>query len=135
GSPLVIIDKSGNLFARSKIAIGELDINKIGDYSLSVKGNARFNKAVVKPDTWPDYVFEKNYILPDLKETEKFIRQNKHLPEIPSAAEVEKNGIDLGDNQSLLLQKIEELTLYVIDLNKKYEILKAQNEKLMIISK
>ena len=61
---------------------------------------------------------------------EEFIRQNKHLPEIPSASEVKKDGIDIGANQALMLKKIEELTLYVIEQNKELQELKDQNKKL-----
>lgn len=77
--------------------------------------------------TWPDYVFEPGYKLPSLYELEQFIKQNNHLPEVPSAAEVGKNGIDLGDNQAVLLKKIEELTLYVIELKKEIDALKKTN--------
>jgi hypothetical protein len=56
-----------------------------------------------------------------LYQVEKYIQQNKHLPDVPSAAEVKKEGIDLGDNQAVLLKKIEELTLYIIEQNKKLE--------------
>ena len=68
---------------------------------------------------WPDYVFEKEYPLPDLLDVESFITENKHLPEIPSATEIEKDGQDLGEMNRLLLQKVEELTLYLIEMKKK----------------
>ena len=91
-------------------------------YKLAVNGDAIFTKAKVKLfANWPDYVFHYTYRLRPLAELEKFIEQNKHLPDVPSAAEVEKNGLDLGDNQALLLKKIEELTLYVIELKKENE--------------
>lgn len=89
-------------------------------YKLSVLGNIRCTEAVVETG-WADYVFDKKYKLPLLSEVEKFIEQNKHLPNIPSAAEVEKNGLNLGDTQKRMMEKIEELTLYVIELNKKIE--------------
>ncbi|RPE08251.1 hypothetical protein EGT74_14400 [Chitinophaga lutea] len=76
--------------------------------------------------TWPDYVFEPGYQLPSLHELERFIKTNKHLPEVPSAAAVAKDGIDLGENQATLLKKIEELTLYVIELKKEVEELKKR---------
>ena len=73
---------------------------------------------------WYDHVFYPEYKLRSLDELEKFINQNKHLPEIPSAREIEKNGLDLGDMQGKLLMKIEELTLYIIDLQKQINELK-----------
>jgi hypothetical protein len=77
----------------------------------------------------PDYVFEPNYNLPTLTSIESYIKENKHLPEVPSAKEMEKNGVNVGEMEMLLLKKIEELTLYVIELKKENEIEKAENEK------
>ena len=72
------------------------------------------------PFSHPDYVFEKEYKLKTLQEVENFIKQNGHLPNIPSAKEVEKsNGISLGEMSEKQLLKIEELTLYIIEMNKK----------------
>jgi hypothetical protein len=68
---------------------------------------------------WPDFVFNKDYNLMSLDELEQFIYENKHLPNTPSAAEVEENGIQLGEMNALLLQKIEELTIHLIDLQKR----------------
>lgn len=101
---------------------------------LSVKGTVVATKVKVSSVTnsidWPDYVFDKQYNLPTLEEIEKYIKQNNHLPEVPSAKDVQKNGIDLGDTQALLLKKIEELTLIVIDLNKKVEKLSKEKDLL-----
>jgi hypothetical protein len=88
---------------------------------LWVNGDMLSKKVKVTQTGWPDYVFEKAYHLPSLAEVEKYIQQHKHLPDVPSAAEIEKNGLDLGDNQAVLLKKIEELTLYAIDQDKKIE--------------
>jgi trimeric autotransporter adhesin len=95
---------------------------------LAVSGNINAKKVKITQLGWADYVFAPNYKLPTLTEVEKFIQANKHLPSVLSAAEVEKNGIDLGDNQATLLQKIEELTLYAIDANKKIELQKKQQQ-------
>lgn len=73
---------------------------------------------------WADFVFEPTYKLPSLQELEIYINKNKHLPEVPSAAEVEKNGVDVGEMNKILLQKIEELTLHVIRQQKEIEELK-----------
>ncbi|MBL7891958.1 MAG: hypothetical protein JNL63_04970 [Bacteroidia bacterium] len=74
----------------------------------------------------PDYVFEKNYNLRSLSEVEQYIKANKHLPNIPSAKEFEAKGITVGEIEMKLLEKIEELTLYVIELKKENEIIKAK---------
>jgi hypothetical protein len=102
-------------------SVGIGTLNTFG-YKLAVNGDAIFTKVKVKSyGSWPDYVFNPDYSLPSLDEIEKFITANRHLPEIPSAKEIAANGLDLGDNQALLLKKIEELTLYIIDQNKKIE--------------
>lgn len=90
-----------------------------GDFKLYVEGGIRARKVKVDQLSWPDYVFEKNYQLPSLTEVEKYITTHKHLKGIKSAEEVTKEGVDLGDNQAALLQKIEELTLYIIAQDKK----------------
>jgi hypothetical protein len=123
------LDVSGNIFASSKIAIGTTDMNKIATYSLAVNGSAIFTKAVVKLNSaWPDYIFKENYKLPNLDSLEQFIKLNGHLPEVPKAGEVETNGIDLGNNQALLLKKIEELTLIVIEQSKRIEKLEKKDQ-------
>ncbi|MGN7787314.1 hypothetical protein ACTJIJ_22460 [Niabella sp. 22666] len=82
--------------------------------------------------SWPDYVFNSNYKLTPLPELESFIKTHQHLPEIPSAREVAANGIEVGANQALLLKKIEELTLYIIEQNKQ---LRQYQEKLTAVEK
>ncbi|MBL0145855.1 MAG: hypothetical protein IPP48_08925 [Chitinophagaceae bacterium] len=100
-------------------------------YQLSVDGKIIAEEVKVQLSTsWPDYVFSKNYKLMPLNELEKSININKHLPNIPSAAEVEKDGISLGDMNKRLMEKVEELTLYIIDLNKKNSQLAEKVEKL-----
>lgn len=94
-------------------------------YSLSVNGAIRADRVRVYT-TWADYVFEEDYKLPTLEEVEKHIEEKGHLIDIPSAAEVEEKGIELGEMNKLLLQKIEELTLYTIELNKQVQELKSQ---------
>jgi hypothetical protein len=78
---------------------------------------------------WPDFVFAKNYSLMSLSEIEQYIKTNQRLPELPAAAEVEENGIQLGEMNALLLKKIEELTLHIINLQKQIDELKAENKK------
>jgi len=86
-------------------------------YKLNVAGNVRAN-AVTVNTTGADFVFESTYKLFSLPEIEKYIQANHHLPEIPSAKEMQTNGLNVGDNQITLLQKVEELTLYMIDKDK-----------------
>jgi hypothetical protein len=99
-------------------------------YKVSINGKLICEEARVQlSGSWPDYVFSKNYKLPNINELEKYIRKNNHLPNMPSAAEVEKQkGFDLGDMQKRLLEKVEELTLYVIQLKKENEQLQKRIE-------
>lgn len=88
------------------------------DSKLSVNGNIRAKEIKVEIANWPDYVFAKDYQLPTLEQTRHHIKEKGHLPGIPSAAEVKVNGIDLGEMNKNLLKKIEELTLYLIEIEK-----------------
>jgi hypothetical protein len=97
GSEKVTINSSGN------VGIGTTSPDAA--YKLSVNGNIRAKKMVVETG-WSDYVFKDDYKLRSLSSLETFIKQNKHLPEVPSAKEVEEKGISVGDNQALLLKKI-----------------------------
>jgi hypothetical protein len=97
---------------------------------LSVNGNIKAKKLIVSQVGWPDYVFSKNYKLKPLSEVDQFIKTNKHLPDMPSAKEVEKRGLDVGKAQALLLKKIEELTLYLIAQQKELLQQKKQIENL-----
>jgi hypothetical protein len=82
---------------------------------------------------FPDYVFYKGYKLTPLKELESYINNNNHLPGIPCASEVEANGLDMVEMDTKLLEKIEELTLYMIQTNKKIEALENENRELKIL--
>ena len=98
---------------------------------LTVKGKIHAEEVKVDLNVpGPDYVFENHYQLRSLDETEKFVRENKHLPGIPSAADMEENGINLSEMNMKLLQKVEELTLYIINQNKLLKEEKKKNEKL-----
>jgi hypothetical protein len=101
-----------------------------GTYKLAVNGSIR-SKEVVVETGWADYVFDKKYKLPSLKEVEQFILKNKHLPNIPSAAEVEKQGLHVGEVQKKMMEKIEELTLYAISQQKEIDALKKQMKKMI----
>jgi len=111
-----------------QISIGTTDPTT---YKFAVNGDAIFTKIKVKLNaSWPDYVFNDGYKLPSLNEVEKYLHENKHLSEVPSAKNINDDGLDLGDNQSVLLKKIEELTLYIIDINKRLERLSKENNEL-----
>ncbi len=98
--------------------------------NLGIKGRLAAKEVKVDVDGWSDFVFEENYELPTLEEVEKHIKEKGHLKDIPSAKDVENNGIYLGEMNAKLLQKIEELTLYIIELKeeniKQEELMKQQ---------
>jgi hypothetical protein len=97
---------------------------------LAVNGDLFAKKIKVTTTDWPDFVFHDNYKLPALQEIEKYIVKHKHLPDIPSAKEVEMDGVDLGEINKKLLQKIEELTLHLIQQQKDLEELKDWKKKI-----
>jgi uncharacterized coiled-coil protein SlyX len=102
-------------------------------YKMAIKGGIITEKVRVATNgtlAWADYVFEPDYKLRSLFEVENFIKINKHLPDVPSALEVSQNGIELGEIQATLLQKVEELTLYVIEQNRKIERLEKKVKRL-----
>ncbi|WP_052308566.1 hypothetical protein [Solitalea canadensis] len=98
--------------------------------TLGVNGNIRAKEIKVETANWPDYVFAPTYNLPSLQETEQHIKEKGHLPGIPSAEEVKNNGVDLGEMNAKLLQKIEELTLHLIELKKENESLNTRVNQL-----
>ncbi|MEO0570798.1 MAG: fibronectin type III domain-containing protein [Bacteroidota bacterium] len=102
-----------------EVAIGRSTVP--ANYKLAVEGNIRAREIRVDTESWPDYVFTKDHDLPTLAEIQKHIQEKGHLPHMPSAKEVEVNGIELGEMNRLLLEKIEELTLYIIELKKENE--------------
>jgi hypothetical protein len=125
----VIFDTSGNVGIGTTTPNAKLEVN--GD--ALIQGDLESMKVVVTATpggNWPDYVFQPEFKLRPLSEVEAFVKDNKHLPEVPSAEEVEKNGIDLGSMDATLLKKVEELTLYMIQMNKEIEKLKEENKQL-----
>jgi hypothetical protein len=86
-------------------------------YKLDVLGTIRAKEVLVNLDGGADFVFEKDYKLPTIEHVATYVQENKHLPDIPSANEMVKNGVSMGDMQVKLLQKVEELTLYAIQQN------------------
>ena len=109
--------------ADGKVGIGA---EIIGEERLAVNGSIRAKEIRVDNGAWADFVFNDHYKLTSLYDLEKYIKANRHLPEIPSNAEVEKNGVVLGEMNKLLLQKIEELTLHLINQQKQIDALQKQ---------
>lgn len=114
-----------NFNASNTVKIG--NVNVPSGYKLAIDGKAICTELKVRAsNAWPDYVFDETYKLRSINELEKFIKENNHLPNIPSAKEIEENGIEVGDMNSRLLEKIEELTLYMIAINKENEALRKE---------
>jgi len=119
--------------ADGRMAIGANTMPTPAGYGLYVENGVLASKVKVAlpsdPTNWSDFVFDKDYKLPELSEVESYIADNKHLPGIPSTAEVHKEGLDLAQMDAKLLQKVEELTLYVIQLQKEIAVLKSGKAK------
>ncbi|NIG53606.1 hypothetical protein [Chitinophaga sp. Cy-1792] len=125
GNPMLMVKSNG------AVCVGTTDAK---GYKFAVNGSAVFTRVVVKENAkWPDYVFTTDYQLPSLGSLEDYIREHQHLPGFPAAAEVEQNGQDVAAVNRQLVQKVEELTLYIIELNKRLlqqeENIKALNDK------
>ena len=118
----------GAVFNNGSVGIGVDENDMDPSYKLLVDGDIKTKKVKVTLDGWADYVFDENYKLPPLSEVEKYINEFGHLPEVPSEETVLREGIYLGQTDALLLKKIEELTLYVIQLEKDLKLLKKDKE-------
>ena len=122
GKPIMTLKKDGTVGIGTKHTFG---------YQLAVNGVIGAKEIKVETTSaWPDYVFASDYNLRSLNEVETYIEQNNHLPDIPSQKEVNEKGINLGNMDAKLLQKIEELTLYIIQQNKKIENMQKQINEL-----
>ncbi|MEM9648296.1 MAG: fibronectin type III domain-containing protein [Bacteroidota bacterium] len=106
------------------VAIGASSVP--AGYKLAVDGYIRTREIRVDQDTWPDYVFAKGYNLPSLEDIQKHIEEKGHLPNMPSAKKVQANGMDVGEMNRLLLEKIEEMTLYILQQQKEIDQLKIR---------
>jgi hypothetical protein len=107
----------------TQIAIGAV-VPAASGYRLTVAGKVICEELKVQlQGAWPDYVFQKRYNLMPMSELREYINANNHLPNIPAAAAMEKNGVELGEMQRKMMEKIEELTLYVLELEEKVNAL------------
>ena len=114
--------------ADGKVGIGTTDVQN--GYLLTIDGQVIAEEVKIQnSDQWYDFVFDDNYNLPELSELEGFIKQNKHLPDVPTAKEVADEGINLGEMNGVLLKKVEELTLYIIEQQKTIEQQQSAFEK------
>lgn len=147
GSEQFVVKNNGNVGISTSNATGKLTVNGnvlIGDPSLvSLPGNYKLyvqggilteqvKVAVIGTSGWADYVFSPSYKLRSLAEVEAYIKENQHLPGVLSASELETEGLDLGAMQVKQMEKIEELTLYLIELEKKITRLETLNPVLKI---
>jgi len=112
-----------NITSDGKVGIGISNITT--DALLTVNGIIQAKEVKISLDGLADYVFDSSYKLMPLHQVESYVNTNNHLPNMPSAAEVSKNGLSMGEMQNKLLQKVEELTLYVIEQQKEINQLKA----------
>jgi len=115
----------GKLLLNVNVGIG----TSTPDYKLDVNGAIRAKEFFVETG-WADFVFEEDYRLPSLEEVRSHIAHKGHLPGVPSAAEVRAEGLEMGQAQTLMMQKIEELTLYMIDLSEENAALKTRVRQL-----
>ena len=126
GKSYVDVQGAGLRVSSGNVGIGTLN----PDFKLTVNGKIKAEEIQVVVDVPADYVFEKDYSLMPLQEVEKFVTENKHLPGMPDAQSLITNGWQVGAMNNKLLEKIEELTLYLIALKKENEELKKRVEKI-----
>ena len=120
GQQRLVIDENG------QVTIGTPNIGIDSDYKLGVNGKIVAKEVVVTVDDWADFVFKDNYSLLSLNGLQNYIQTNKHLPDLPSKSELKLSGNNLGKMDALLLRKIEELTLYILQEQKEIDYLKSK---------
>lgn len=136
-SAITFVDGRINFLANNNLTVGQpyypsskmrLDISP--SVIFRVDGEVRAKLVRVVTDVWADYVFNKNYKLLPLENVERYINENHHLPDVPSEKEVIEKGLDLGEMQKVQMQKIEEITLYLLQMKKELDALKKENQEL-----
>lgn len=121
------LSNKGSVGIANSLRIGTTAANgAYANYKLSVDGDMIAKRCVIQVTNWADYVFDASYDLPSLGEVKSFIKSNKHLPGVPNAEAVAKDGVEIGEMNKVLLQKVEELTLYMIQLKEENEQIKAK---------
>jgi len=129
GAYIRIVSKQGQIRFYNDGDVGGATAVAIIGNDMTVSGKIKANELQIKSNPWADYVFDESYNLKSLSEVEAYIKENKHLPDIPSAKEVYEEGLSVGDMQAKQMAKIEELTLYIIDLQKQVNALKNEEAK------
>jgi len=126
GGGVIYTDMAGNIYLSPQGSTGtatrtlaDLDVKSSIALRVGADGVVYAKAIRVSTTTFPDYVFKKDYRLLSLSQVKAYIDQNQHLPEIPSAEEVEKEGLNVGEMNKLLMKKVEELTLYAIENERK----------------
>ncbi|MBQ0030349.1 MAG: hypothetical protein KBT32_07935 [Bacteroidales bacterium] len=115
---------NGSIYCATELKVGDVAASTINADTLKTRD------VFVDRNEMADYVFDLNYNLPKLEELEEYVKENHHLPGIPSAIEMKENGLSVAEMDNLLLQKIEELTLYLIEMKKENDNLKQRLEEL-----
>lgn len=136
---ILTVDEVGLMNLKGRIELtGNMEITTSSNTPLIIKNSSikilqldnngllHARRIKVDTDTWADFVFEKNYKLMSLNELQSYINENKHLPNVPSENEVVENGVDLVEMNKILLQKVEELTLYLLQQQKEIDELKEK---------
>ncbi|MBR5373258.1 MAG: hypothetical protein IK131_01125 [Paludibacteraceae bacterium] len=119
----------GKIVCKEEIRVAEVNTNKVNSDEVNTKGITA-KEINVEMDNAADYVFEEGYDLKSLDEVEAFVKSNKHLPGVPSASELKENGMNVSEMSNILLEKVEELTLHLIRLQKEVEQLREENNAL-----
>jgi len=124
GSSVSLADAKLTVLSNGNVGIG----TTAPDVALAVKGTIHTQEVKVDMSGWADYVFKPTYKLPSLTTVKAYIYKNNHLPDMPSAAEVDASGLNLGEMNKLLVKKVEELTLYLIELKNEVSLLKNKQQ-------
>lgn len=137
-TPLIYGDFSAKFISIGDVPVAKRNAVAAAGYGLLVKGGILTEKvkvALASTNDWADYVFEDDYHRMSLEETEAFIKAYKHLPNVPSAQQMLETGMDVQETSKILLEKIEELTLHIIELNKEVNALKKRKVRKRFFSK